>query len=149
MDGVAVLRHLRDKHPPAKVVVFTAFDTDERILGALQAGAKGYLLKGAPRMELFNAVRVVDRGGSLLQPVVASRLMEHLSEPERAETLTPRERTVLGLLARGLQNKEIAGELNITERTVKFHLSAIYAKLGAGNRTEAVTIALQQGLVEI
>lgn len=61
MDGVAVLRHLRDKHPPAKVVVFTAFDTDERILGALQAGAKGYLLKGAPRMELFNAVRVVDR----------------------------------------------------------------------------------------
>lgn len=75
--------------------------------------------------------------------------MEHLSEPERAETLTPRERTVLGLLARGLQNKEIAGELNITERTVKFHLSAIYAKLGAGNRTEAVTIALQQGLVEI
>lgn len=149
MDGVAVLRHLRDKHPPAKVVVFTAFDTDERILGALQAGAKGYLLKGAPRMELFNAVRVVDRGGLLLQPVVASRLMEHLSEPERAETLTPRERTVLGLLARGLQNKEIAGELNITERTVKFHLSAIYAKLGAGNRTEAVTIALQQGLVEI
>lgn len=149
MDGVAVLRHLRDKHPPAKVVVFTAFDTDERILGALQAGAKGYLLKGAPRMELFNAVRVVDRGGSLLQPVVASRLMEHLSEPERAETLTPRERTVLELLARGLQNKEIAGELNITERTVKFHLSAIYAKLGAGNRTEAVTIALQQGLVEI
>lgn len=149
MDGVAVLRHLRDKHPPAKVVVFTAFDTDERILGALQAGAKGYLLKGAPRMELFNAVRVVDRGGSLLQPVVASRLMEHLSGPERPETLTPREQTVLVLLARGLQNKEIAGELNITERTVKFHLSAIYAKLGAGNRTEAVTIALQQGLVEI
>jgi DNA-binding NarL/FixJ family response regulator len=149
MDGITVLRRLRERHPAVKVLVFTAFDTDERILGALQAGAKGYLLKGAPRVELFNAVRVVHGGGSLLQPVVASRLMEHLAEPERAEALTPRERAVLALLARGKQNKEIAGELNISERTVKFHLSAIYGKLGAGNRTEAVTIALQQGLVEI
>jgi DNA-binding NarL/FixJ family response regulator len=149
MDGVAVLRRLRERHPGVRVVVFTAFDTDERILGALQAGAKGYLLKGAPRGELFNAVRVVHGGGSLLQPVVASRLMNHLAEPERAEALTARERMVLALLARGKQNKEIAGELNITERTVKFHLSAIYDKLGAGNRTEAVRIALQQGLVDI
>lgn len=159
MDGVTVLRRLREQHPAARVVVFTAFDTDERILGALRAGAKGYLLKGAPRTELFNAVRVVHGGGSLLQPVVASRLMEHLAE-QRAERpptdllasgeeLTPRERVVLGLLARGRQNKEIAAELDITERTVKFHLSAIYAKLGAGNRTEAVRVALQMGLVEI
>jgi DNA-binding NarL/FixJ family response regulator len=148
MDGIAVIRRLREEHPAVKIVVFTAFDTDERILGALQAGAKGYLLKGAPRTELFNAVRVVHGGGSLLQPVVASRLLERLSEPE-PEELTPRERAVLSSLARGKQNKEIALELNVTERTVKFHLSAIYAKLGAGNRTEAVTIALQQGLVEI
>lgn len=159
LDGVAVLRRLREQHAAARVVVFTAFDTDERILGALQAGAKGYLLKGAPRTELFNAVRVVHGGGSLLQPVVASRLMEHLAEqkPDRladnlsglvTEELTPRERVVLGLLARGKQNKEIAAELEITERTVKFHLSAIYAKLGAGNRTEAVRVALQLGLVE-
>lgn len=153
MDGIAVIRQLREDHPSVKVVVFTAFDTDERILGALQAGAKGYLLKGAPRVELFNAVRVVHAGGSLLQPVVASRLLEHLSgqEPASEQTgeLTPRERTVLALLAQGKQNKEIAAELDITERTVKFHLSAIYGKLGAGNRTEAVTIALQLGLVEI
>jgi DNA-binding NarL/FixJ family response regulator len=161
MDGITVIRRLREAHPSVKVVVFTAFDTDERILGALQAGAKGYLLKGAPRAELFNAVRVVHDGGSLLQPVVASRLLEHLSEQrpdrlaanlsglEEAEELTPRERAVLALLAQGKQNKEIALELDITERTVKFHLSAIYGKLGAGNRTEAVTIALQQGLVEI
>jgi DNA-binding NarL/FixJ family response regulator len=155
MDGITVIRRLREAHPTVRVVVFTAFDTDERILGALQAGAKGYLLKGAPRAELFNAVRVVHGGGSLLQPVVASRLLEHLSGqdtasgPEQAEELTPREREVLVLLARGKQNKEIALELNVTERTVKFHLSAIYSKLGAGNRTEAVTIALQQGLVEI
>jgi DNA-binding NarL/FixJ family response regulator len=148
MDGIAVLRRLREEHTPVRVVVFTAFDTDERILGALQAGAKGYLLKGAPRTELFNAVRVVYQGGSLLQPVVASRLLEQLSGSERVEELTPRERTVLALLAQGRQNKEIARELEITERTVKFHLSAIYGKLGAGNRTEAVAIALQQGLVE-
>lgn len=154
MDGITVIRRLRETHPSVKVVVFTAFDTDERILGALQAGAKGYLLKGAPRTELFNAVRVVHAGGSLLQPVVASRLLDQLAGPERAgperaEELTPRERAVLALLARGRLNKEIAQELAITERTVKFHLSAIYAKLGAGNRTEAVTLALQQGLVEI
>jgi len=154
MDGITVIRRLREAHPSVKVVVFTAFDTDERILGALQAGAKGYLLKGAPRTELFNAVRVVHAGGSLLQPVVASRLLDQLVAPERVgservEELTPRERAVLALLARGRLNKEIAQELAITERTVKFHLSAIYAKLGAGNRTEAVTLALQQGLVEI
>lgn len=149
MDGISVIRQLRENHPAVRVLVFTAFDTDERILGALQAGAKGYLLKGAPRMELFNAVRVVHTGGSLLQPVVASRLLEQLAGPQRAEELTPREEAVLALLARGKQNKEIAAELDISERTVKFHLSAIYGKLGAGNRTEAVTIALQQGWVEI
>ena len=149
MDGISVIRQLRENHPAVRVLVFTAFDTDERILGALQAGAKGYLLKGAPRLELFNAVRVVHTGGSLLQPVVASRLLEQLAGPQRAEELTPREEAVLALLARGKQNKEIAAELDISERTVKFHLSAIYGKLGAGNRTEAVTIALQQGWVEI
>ena len=149
MDGIAVLQRLRQTHPQVRAVVFTAFDTDDRILGALQAGAKGYLLKGAPRTELFNAIRVVHNGGSLLQPVVASRLLEQLASPELTEELTPREQVVLALLAQGKQNKEIAGQLEITERTVKFHLTAIYGKLGAGNRTEAVTIALQRGLIAI
>lgn len=149
MDGIVVLQRLRQTHPQVRAVVFTAFDTDDRILGALQAGAKGYLLKGAPRTELFNAIRVVHSGGTLLQPVVASRLLEQLASPDIFEELTPREQVVLALLAQGKQNKEIAGELEITERTVKFHLSAIYGKLGAGNRTEAVTIALQRGLVAI
>jgi DNA-binding NarL/FixJ family response regulator len=102
---------------------------------------------------LFAAIRIVHGGGSLLQPVVASRLLDQLAEPEGgalpAEELTPREQEVLVLLAQGKQNKEIAAELVITERTVKFHISSILAKLGAGNRTEAVTIALQQGLVEL
>ena len=153
MDGVEVIKRLRATQPEVKIVVFTAFDTDERILSALQAGAKGYLLKGAPRSELFEAIRVVHRGGSLLQPVVASRLLSQLSGSESAaspaEPLTPREAEVLQLLAQGKPNKEIAAELFISERTVKFHISAILAKLGATNRTEAVTIALQQGLVEL
>ncbi len=153
LDGVDTIRLLREDRPDIRVVVFTAFDTDERILSAVRAGAKGYLLKGAPRSELFNAIRVVHRGGSLLQPVVASRLLGHLADPHpgvaQVEELTSREEEVLHLLAQGKQNKEIAIELSITERTVKFHISSILGKLEAGNRTEAVTIAIQRGLVEL
>jgi DNA-binding NarL/FixJ family response regulator len=153
MDGVAVIRGLREIRPEVRVVVFTAFDTDERILSAVQAGAKGYLLKGVPRSELFQAIRIVHQGGSLLQPVVASRLLDQIATREIPDTpleeLTPREDEVLTLLAQGKQNKEIATALTISERTVKFHISSILAKLEAGNRTEAVTIALQKGLVEL
>lgn len=147
LDGVGALRQLRDHEPEIKVIVFTAFDTDERIVSAVQAGARGYLLKGAPREEIFNAVRVVHGGGSLLQPVVASRLLNRLHQPE--EVLTSRELEVLQQMARGLQNKEIAALLVISERTVKFHVSSILGKLGAGNRTEAVTMAAQQGLISL
>ncbi len=151
MDGVEALETLHAQGIEVRVIVFTAFDTDERILGAVQAGAQGYLLKGAPREELFEAIRVVNGGGSLLQPIVMSKLLHHISQRDQAptaETLSPREHEVLGLMARGLQNKEIAAELVISERTVKFHVSSILGKLGAGNRTEAVTMALQQGLIE-
>jgi DNA-binding NarL/FixJ family response regulator len=150
IDGVAALRAIRAEDPAARVIIFTAFDTDDRILSAVQAGAQGYLLKGAPREELFQAIRVVHSGGSLLQPVVAARLLRQVSgAPALPEPLTERELEVLRLLARGRQNKEIAGELVISERTVKFHVSAILAKLGVGNRTEAVSKAAQLGLVEL
>lgn len=149
LDGVEALRTLRRERPSVKVLVFTAFDSDERILGAVQAGAQGYLLKGAPREEVFNAIRVVSQGGSLLQPVIASRLMQHVAGDRISEDLTEREREVLTLLAKGYTNREIAGQLVITERTVKFHVSSILRKLDAGNRTEAVSIAAQQGLVDL
>jgi len=151
-NGVEALRALHTIRPGVRVVVFTAFDADELIFGAVQAGAQGYLLKGAPREEIFEAIRVVSAGGSLLQPVVASKLMQHISRVEEqplAEPLTDRECEVLALLAQGKSNKEIAAELFITQRTVKFHVSSIMGKLGAGNRTEAVTLAAQRGLIRL
>ncbi len=153
MDGVETLKRLREHNPDIRVIVFTAFDTDERILAAVQAGAQGYLLKGAPRDQIFEAVRVVHSGDSLLQPVVASKLLREMSQTSKSTetfgSVTPRGLDVLRLLARGLQNKEIAEELGITERTVKFHVGTILNRLDAGNRTEAVTIALQRGLIEL
>lgn len=151
MDGVQTLEALRALDKPVRSIVFTAFDTDERILSAVRAGAKGYLLKGAPREELFTAVRIVHAGGSLLQPVVASRLLERFGEPvpppAAPEALTARELEVLTLVAQGAPNKEIAQRLAISERTVKFHVSSIMGKLGAANRTEAVALATQQGVI--
>jgi len=156
LDGVEALTRLRAASPAVRALVFTAFDTDERILSAVRAGAQGYLLKGAPRDELFGAIRVISQGGSLLQPVVASKLLQRMSRPSESEArggrdeapaLTGREVEVLRLLAQGRANKEIAASLVISERTVKFHVSAILGKLGAGNRTEAVRLAVQRGLV--
>lgn len=150
-DGVQAIQAIRAFDPNAKVVVLTAYDTDERILQAVEAGASGYLLKGAPREDIFRAVRVVNLGGSLLEPVVAGKLLHRVSDILRGEgveeELTPRELDVLTLMARGLRNKEIAYELSITERTVKFHANAIYRKLDVGGRTEAVSKAIQKGLV--
>lgn len=151
LDGVATLRRLQAINPGVRAIVFTAFDTDERIVEAVKAGVQGYLLKGVPRKELFDAIRVVYGGGSLLQPVVASKLMRQMQNPSAAPAnpLTEREQEVLSLLSQGLQNREIAERLTVTERTIKFHVSAILGKLAAGNRTEAVAIAAQRGWVEI
>lgn len=153
-DGVEAIKTIRALLPDSNFIVFTAFDTDERIVSAVQAGAKGYLLKGSPRDEVYKAIRVVSQGGSLLEPTVATKLLQHMSggnsaQDDLPEALTEREMEVLELLGTGMTNKEIGAELFITERTVKFYVSAILGKLGASNRTEAVTIAVQKGLIEI
>jgi DNA-binding NarL/FixJ family response regulator len=151
LDGVATLEKLRNIGSETRTIVFTAYDTDERILGALRAGARGYLLKGASRTEIFDAIRTVYSGGSLLGPAVTTRLLEHIEqgdEQERSNSLTPRELEVLALLARGRKNSEIADALFVSERTVKFHVSSILGKLGAENRTEAARIAVRRRLVE-
>lgn len=151
LDGVGVLRELRAANSSLPVIVFTAFDTDERIVEAVRAGARGYLLKGAPRAELFAAIRIVHSGGSLLQPLIASKLIQQMQQPsypEPGEPLTVRELEVLQMLAEGQTNRQIADRLVVTERTVKFHVSSILAKLRAGNRTEAVAFAHQRGLIK-
>ena len=151
LDGVGVLSALRQSGARVRAIVFTVFDTDERIIAAVEAGAVGYLLKGAPRADVFSAVRVVAAGGSLLAPLAASAVLRRVrgESPPTAASLTMRERMVLEHLARGLGNKQIAARLGITERTVKFHVSSVFTKLGAANRTEAVTRAAQAGLIEL
>jgi DNA-binding NarL/FixJ family response regulator len=145
VDGMEAIRRLRERDPGVRVVVLTAFDTDERIVAAIRAGAQGYLLKGAPRADIFRAVRVVREGGSLIEPLVASKLLRRVREDP--DELTAREREVLALIVRGLPNRDIAAALFVAERTVKFHVSSILAKLGAANRTQAVARARERGLV--
>jgi DNA-binding NarL/FixJ family response regulator len=150
IDGIDAIRQIRAAQPETHIIVLTAFDTDDRIVGAIRAGAEGYLLKGAPRSDIFHAIRVVGAGGTLLQPLVVSRLVQHLQAQDApTDALTEREHEVLSLMAKGHLNKEIAEQLGITPRTVKFHVSAILSKLGAGNRTEAVRTALLRNLVTL
>jgi DNA-binding NarL/FixJ family response regulator len=147
MDGVEAIREIKQRHPGTQVLVLTTFDSDDYIFQGIEAGARGYLLKDAPREDLFRAVRAVARGESLLQPNVAARLVNRFAELSRQ--LSERELEVLRCMARGLANKEIAGELVISETTVKTHVANIFQKLGASDRTQAVTLALQRQLISL
>lgn len=148
-DGVEAIPDLLQAAPEARVLIFTAYQTEERVLGAIRAGARGYLLKGASAEEIAHAIRVVHAGGSYLAPGVATRVLAEVGSPRRSTgTLTAREQEVMQQVAEGLSNKQIARALGITERTVKFHLTSIFNRLGAENRAQAVALALQQGLVK-
>jgi DNA-binding NarL/FixJ family response regulator len=150
-EGVTGVRRLLAAFPDLNVIVFTAYDVDEYVFGAIQAGAKGYLLKGSPAPELVRAIRHVSAGGTYLSPTIGAKLASHAVRGPRRETslLTPRELAVLRLVAAGLSNRQIADSLGITERTVKFHVTAIFNKLGADNRAQAVALAGRRGLLPI
>lgn len=144
-SGLDVLRDIKREHPNVRVVVFTAYGGRERITRALESGADSYVLKGTTSSELLAALRAVARGEHYLPGPVASELIGAMREPGR-ERLTDRERQIVRLLGQGLSNKAIASELQITERTVKFHVSEILARLRASNRAHAVTVARELGL---
>ena len=144
-NGVDAIAEIRKEFPSARVIVLTTFDGDEDIYRALQAGAKGYLLKGMTADELTEAIRTVHGGKSRIPPVVAERLAERMGGP----SLTSRELDVLKRIVGGRSNKEIAGELFISEATVKTHINSILSKLGVSDRTQAATTALQRGIVHL
>ena len=144
-NGVEAIRHIRAEAPAARIIVLTTFDGDEDIFRALQAGAKGYLLKGSDIDELVSAITVVHAGKSRIPAPVAERLAERMSNP----VLTERETDVLRLIVGGNSNKEIASALFISEATVKTHINNLLGKLGVSDRTQAATTALQRGIVHL
>ncbi|MFJ6514634.1 response regulator [Streptomyces sp. NPDC091406] len=148
--GVAAIAELTRRGARSKVLVLTTYDSDSDTLPAIEAGATGYLLKDAPREELFAAVRAAADGRSVLSPAVASRLMTRVRTPAAdpaATSLSAREREVLVLVARGTTNREIAAELFISEATVKTHLTHVFAKLGAKDRAAAVAVGYDRGIL--
>lgn len=147
-DGATAIAQIKTRYPDINILVLTTYDSDADILRAIEAGATGYLLKDAPREELFRAIRSTARGESVLTPTVASRLMGRMRAPAE-EALSAREIEVLSLVARGANNKEAARQLHISEATVKSHLIHIFAKLGVNDRTQAVTTAMQRGIVRL
>jgi DNA-binding NarL/FixJ family response regulator len=147
ISGVEAIPRLREASPETRALVFTAYDTDERVLSAVRAGAGGYLLKGAAVTEIAAAIRAVAAGGTALAPSAAAKLADAVRAPRGAGPLTAREREVLRLIAEGLPGKQIATALGISERTVKFHTASLIRKLGADNRAQAVALAAQRGLL--
>lgn len=146
VDGVTAITELAKRGVPARVLVLTTYDTDSDVLPAIEAGATGYLLKDAPREELFRAVEAAARGQSVLSPAVATRLMGQMRAPT-SDALSGRELEVLGLIARGSTNREAAERLFISEATVKTHLLHVYAKMGVKDRAAAVAVAFERGLL--
>ena len=145
MNGIDALSAIRGEFPDARVIVLTTYTGDVQVFRALKAGARAYLLKGLLRKELIETIRAVHAGQKRLAPEIASEVAEHATD----DGLTPREVDVLRLIAGGNANKEIAAQLSLTEETVKGHVKNILAKLGAKDRTHAVTIGIKRGIFEL
>ncbi len=148
LDGVGAIQAIKQQRPLANILVLTTYDSDADIVRAVEAGATGYLLKDTPREELFRAVRAASRGESVLAPAVAARLMTRMRAPAK-ENLSAREIEVLQLVAAGNNNQEIGKTLHVSTATVKTHLIHIFEKLGVGDRTSAVTVALERGIIRL
>lgn len=145
MNGIEAMLAIREEFPDARIIVLTTYTGDAQILRALKAGAQAYLLKSALRRELLDTIRDVHKGQRRIPPEIAVQLAEHAAD----DPLTPREIEVLRLIAAGKANKLVASDLSITEETVKGHVKNILSKLGASDRTHAVTIALKRGIIEL
>ena len=148
LDGPAAIATLREQAPEVRVLVLTTYGTDADITRAVDAGATGYLLKDAPREQLFGAIRAAAKGESVLSPSVATRVLGRMRAPAE-EALSPRELEILGAVARGLSNKDIGRQLYVSEATVKTHLLRVFSKLGVDDRTAAVTVALERGIIRL
>jgi two-component system, NarL family, response regulator len=145
MDGTTAIGRIRDEFPDARIIVLTTYTGDAQVLRALRAGARAYILKGHVHKELLETIRAVHSGQKRIPPDIAAELAEHAMDDE----LTEREIEVLKLVAAGNANKHIADQLSIGEATVKSHVSNILSKLGANDRSHAVTIGLQRGIIEL
>jgi DNA-binding NarL/FixJ family response regulator len=145
MDGIEAMVAIRDEFPEARIIVLTTYKGDVQVLRALKAGARAYLLKGLLRKELLETIRAVHAGQKRVPPEVAAVLADHAVD----ETLTSREIDVLRLIASGNANKLIGDRLSITEETVKGYVKNILSKLGASDRTHAVTVALKRGIIDL
>ncbi len=152
-DGIEAIGEIKRESPDARILVLTSFAEDEKVFAAIKAGALGYLLKDSSPQELLQAIRDVNRGESSLHPAIARKLIQELSGPSdlppAEEPLTEREVEVLGLVAKGLSNQEIAEKLVISERTARTHMSNILGKLHLANRTQAALYALREGLAKL
>jgi DNA-binding NarL/FixJ family response regulator len=168
MTGIEVTRQVKRLYPKVEVLIFTIFDEEEKVIEAVKAGASGYLLKGTTADKIVEAIREVKSGGSVIQPNLARRLLQHFKVPESADApvekapvpaghreepatrpLTEREIEILRLIAKGLSNNEAARVLTLSRATVRTHLEHIYEKLEVTNRVEAVTEGLRKGLIEM
>ena len=148
VDGVTAIREIKSSQAETQILVLTTYDSDADILRAIEAGATGYLLKDSSREELYGAIRATARGDTVLAPTVAARLVGQMRAPAE-ERLSSRELEVLQLVAEGASNKDIASRLHISQATVKSHLIHIFGKLGVSDRTAAVTVALQRGIMRL